>query len=132
MIIRLGAAEDFSAYVGGAKFPAEWCCGSPVGLVAEDDGHIVAVAMVTRDQAGRLWLWYNARVALSAVTLHRLATRLLEQLKRAGASEIYAFCDERVETAARWLERLGFEPKCRVRHPAPPCEEKVAWACPLN
>ena len=45
-----------------------------------------------------------------AVELHRFARRVIAEAKAAGVPRIVAKADTSIEAAARWLERLGFEP----------------------
>lgn len=129
MLIRQAQPADFRAYVNG-DFSPEWCAVDPIGLVAEDAGRIVGVAIVSRDAKGRYWLWYNARAPLLPITIHRTAVRYLDGLKDCGVRIIRAFCDEKAETAERWLKRLGFAPLEITRHPSG--VEKMAWARILN
>lgn len=129
MLIRRGGDWDFQSYVGRPYSP-DWCVDTPTGFVAEENGKIVAVAMVSRDIRGKHWLWYNARVPLSAVAIHRRARRLLDELREDGIGRLWCFCDEREPTAERWLRRLGFRPQERLLHPSG--VEKIAWLCPLN
>jgi hypothetical protein len=83
--------------------PAIW-----TGLVAEEDGVIVAAGIVQWDDYGRAWGSYSARQKLSAITMHRAARRMLAALEAVGEPVLYVGADEHIPGAAEWLRRLGF------------------------
>ena len=124
MIVREATRADFRAYLHGQDFPPEWCVDDPIGYVADDDGVIVGVGLISRDKEGRWWAWMRADEPLSAASLHRRALSLLDvALSLAGC--VYAFCDERQPGAAAWLNRLGFHPDRMMLHPTG--DERMAW-----
>lgn len=124
MNIRAGFEQDFRSYVNGKGFPRQWCTTSPCGLVAEDDGEIVAVAMVTLDEQGRAWVWFHQKKPLAAAQLHRYALKLLDLVRSYGKT-VHAFCDEGIPGAERWFRHLGFEPSGQAMHPSG--TEKTVW-----
>lgn len=118
---RPGTRADFEAYVGGRPFPHEWCVTGPEGMVFDEDGEIVGVAMLTVDELGRKWLWFNERKPLSPMLLHRTGQRLLAKAN----GPVYVFIDPKEPRAADWAMRSGFAPAGMTTHPTG--EERMAW-----
>jgi hypothetical protein len=106
--IRSATAADFRRF-SGFDVPAEYCIdGKAIGYAAERDGIIVALGLVTWDNFGRAWGWFNKTECLPAVTMHRRALAMLAILREVGEPAIHAFCSASIPGAETWLDRLGF------------------------
>lgn len=92
-------------------FPLKGLDADPLGLTLEVDGDIAVLGGVFW-KAGRCWAFcsiYDDK-ARHALILHRRAKLFLRAMSEAGEPAIYTLCDEWVDKARRWMEKLGFEP----------------------
>lgn len=130
LTIRPVAVGDYEAYVG-KPLPYHWCDGTLRGFVADRDGDVVALGILTRSRTGIVWAWYNAKEQLSAVALHRRARRTLNVARdELRAEAVWAFPDRALITAEKWLTRLGFKP-CDGLACHPSGEYRTVWKCAL-
>jgi hypothetical protein len=109
LVIRLAKPDDLRAYAGFDP-PAEYCICAALGYVAERDGVIVAISLVTWDIHERAWVWFDAKEPLSPIAMHRRALSTFAVLREVGEPVVYAFCSQTTPGAAKWLDRLGFRP----------------------
>ncbi len=103
---RLATPNDFIRFYGHAP-PDEW-----FGVTAERDGVLLGMGSVVWDRWGRPWLLFNRGVPdVPAIAMHRLARWVMRDLRQTfREEEVFAFCDEKIAGAEKWLRRLGFEP----------------------
>ena len=128
--LRPARIEDLRRYVQGkgdpgwAPFFTDW-----IGHVAERDGELVGVGIVSEDAHGRIWVWVHSREALPAVMLHRTVRRMFMLLRLAGVRRVHAYRDGELDTSFRWLTRLGFRRAPEMDATAPRPME--CWICDL-
>lgn len=122
--IRPATAADFVRFYGREP-PEGW-----FGIAGERRGALVGFGGVTIDaDTGRAWAFVDrVGVNLPGKALHRSALLTLAQAAEMGIAELHATCDDRIEAAARWLTRLGFE------HDAALSAEtgETVWTCRVS
>lgn len=108
--LRPATPADVLAYYGREP-PADWCIeNSVLGYVAERDGLLVGIGIVTWDCHGRAWGWFGNREPFSAVTMHRKALSIMGILRQVGEPVLHAICAKDIPGSDKWLRRLGFAP----------------------
>lgn len=79
------------------------------GIAGEIDGRLVGIGGLGFTKTGVLvWTRLTEEARQHPVALHRAATRFLNAAKR-HHKMLFAFEQEDVPAAAKWLTRLGFE-----------------------
>ncbi len=109
---RLATAADFERFYGKQP-PDEW-----FGVTAERDGVLLGMGSVVWDKWGRAWLFFNRGQGASALAMHRLALWVMRDLQTTfRETTVFAFCDETIAGADKWLQRLGFKPAPEIEAP---------------
>jgi hypothetical protein len=124
--LRAATPDDLRSYIGSDPHPA-WSVES-FGILAERDGAIIALGIVTWDRYGRAWGWFSRREAVSAIAVHRLIIEAFGHLRKLGEPALYVLCDTSIPTAERWLRLLGFR---RIPELIVDGEHPV-WVCDLT
>lgn len=121
--VRLATSEDLRSFAG--RDPPEWCI-EWVSYVLERDGDLLALGSVVWDCWGRTWGNFDCRVPISRFLMHRMAVKVIGDLRAIGVKSLHAYADENTEGAEKWLRRLGFKPGLVL----PPDPRRV-WVCAL-
>jgi hypothetical protein len=126
-ILRPANPDDFRAYSGRDPDP-RWCV-DWWGEVVEQDGQLIGIGIISRDEYGRLWAWVDTRGPISAFLIHRAVSGWIAGLKTHGALAVHAYCSDRIAGAERWLRRLGFAPDLSL----PPADDgRPVWKCDFS
>lgn len=104
LTIRRATRDDLLAFYGDEARAV-----TTTAWLGEADGKVLGIGGL-RHQGGRVWAFCDLREGAEAypVALHKLALRTMAHVREHGPKYIYADMDTALETAPRWLERLGF------------------------
>lgn len=124
MNLRLATLDDFRAYTGREPGPP-WC-EQWFGFIGEEDGRMIGLGIISRDEHGRIWGWVENREPVSPFMLHRAVKSVIGGLQRSGVTSLHAYCSQSIGGAEKWLRRLGFRPEPDLttdpNHPVWVCE----------
>ncbi|MAL99409.1 MAG: hypothetical protein CL583_13280 [Alteromonadaceae bacterium] len=83
--------------------------GHLVGFAAREKSEILCIGgLYANPDDGRLWAVFSSR-GRPPPSVHKVAHKIVEAARTAGASEIWAELDETRPRAREWLLRFGFE-----------------------
>lgn len=105
LTVREASADDMIRFFGPLGRGRE----TPLALVAERNGALIAASGIARNPDGSHWAWFDARSRVPASVVHRTVKRTLHA--RADLAPVYVWRDDSHRNSARWLRALGFLPE---------------------
>lgn len=120
-VIRPATAADFQNFFAKPP-PPIW-----LGMLYERDGMAVAIGTVVWEEWGHAICFYHCKEAISKFTMHRVARRVIEVLRKVGEPAVFSVPDRNIPGATTWLQRLGFRPSGYT----PPGYDEEVWRLDL-